>query len=117
MKEGIISVAFANTTADPNAIYVIIGIVILFFIIMASSGTSAKKVVKKYFCPHCHRQINFTASPIRNFQKYPPTARGQGNNLRLSNQLKKIYPRVNAPIQRIGGKMYCPYCKKEIVGN
>ena len=113
-----ISSAFANTTTDPNAIYVlIIGIVVLFFIILASSGTSAKKVVKKYYCPHCHRQINYTAPQIRPIQQNPRSTRGQVNKPPFSNRPKAMYPRVNAPVQKRGSKKYCPYCKKEIIGN
>jgi ribosomal protein L33 len=113
----IIAVALANTTADPTAIYVIIGVIVLFLIVAASSETAAKKVVKKYYCPHCHRQINFTAPVIKPIQHYPRPARGQEHNSRLSNQLKNIYSRQNAPVQQRGGKKYCPYCKKQILGS
>ena len=112
-----ISVALANTTGDPTATYVIIGVIIFFLIVAASSGTSAKKVVKKYYCPHCQRQINFTAPVIKPVQHSPYAARGQRNNVRLSNQPRMIFPRQNAPVEQRGGKKYCPYCKKEIRGS
>lgn len=113
-------VALASATMDPNTAYILIGVVVvvfLFLLMASSSGTAAKRVVKKYYCPHCNRQINFTAPPGRPVQNQSlsASARGRGNTPHL--QPRPVSPRINAPVQRRGGKIYCPYCRKEILGN
>jgi hypothetical protein len=43
----LLSVGLAQTTGDPTPFYVILGVIVFILIAMASSGTAAKKVVKK----------------------------------------------------------------------
>lgn len=117
-----IAAALAKPTTDNSSnATVIIGVVIaVFFLLLigaSSSGTSAKKVLKKSFCPHCKREINVTAHPTRTMQKTALTSRGKGKNVRFANSASATLPRVNAPIQRVGGKMYCPYCHKRLLAS
>ncbi len=104
----------STTTEDPNTIFVVIGIaVVVLLLLLVSLGSPAKKVVKKYYCPHCNRQIDAA----------PPSApvKRQGKNLRLSSQPVQAYSGSNQkkqkPAQVIArdGKKYCPYCKKKII--
>ena len=116
-----IAAALANPTTDnsSNATVIIVVVVVFFLILIgaSSSGTSAKKVLKKSFCPHCKREINVTDQPTRTMQKTALTSSGKGKNLRVANSVNVTLPRVNASVQRVGGKMYCPYCHKRILAS
>ena len=110
-----IAAALANPTTDNSSTNAGIGIVIvvvLFIMLVGavSSGNSAKKLVHKYYCPHCHKQVSY--KPL---QRKPAFSQaGQGRNQRLARQSRPIAPRINAPVVRSIGKLYCPYCHKPI---
>jgi hypothetical protein len=110
-----IAAALANPPADNSSTNTIIGIgifIVIFFLVVGavSSGNSAKKLVHKYYCPHCHKQVKYTL-----LQKQSTSSQtGQGKNQRFAQQSRPIVPRINAPVVRRNGKMYCPYCQKQI---
>ena len=117
-----IAAALANPTTDNSSntvvIFGVVAVAFLFLMLIgASSGTSAKKVLNKSFCPHCKREINVTAQPTRTMQKTALTSSGKGKNVRTASLVNATLPRVNAPVQRVGGKMYCPYCHKRILAS
>lgn len=121
----IISVVIANTTVDPNTIYIIIGVVVLLFIILASSSGSGVKTGKK-FCLYCGGRVNY---PVRlNSPKVPlnsPSSKNafskgsRFNNPTFSNPSKSPNLRINRgigndPIITGTGKMLCPHCRSQL---
>jgi hypothetical protein len=115
-----ISIALASTTADPTMIYVIIGVVVLVFLILASAGTSAPTRRKQY-CPYCRRQINYSVPLNTPQRRHPVSAHNQAHNRLLANrpgQIPRSHNRTESvpvpPVQRRGGNIYCPYCQGKL---
>ena len=109
-----IATALANPAADnsSNNAIIVIGIVFLFILLVGavSSGNSAKKLIHKYYCPHCHKQVSYMS-----LQQKPAFSQSrQGRNQRFVRQSRPITPRINAPVVRSNGRLYCPYCHKPI---
>ena len=111
-----IAAAFASPTTDnssTSAIAVIAVVLVGFLILMGvvSSGNSAKRLVRKYYCPHCHKQVRYTS-----LKKKPPFTQAKPrNNQRPTRRSRPLTPRINAPVVRRNGGMYCPYCHKPIL--
>ena len=115
-----ILVALANLPADTSsnsAAIVVVVVVIMVIFAAASSGTSPKKLMKQYYCPHCKRPVTVIAKPTRSVQKLSVSRERQGKTPHPVSQPRVRVLRANAPLQLREGKLYCPYCKKEVVRN